>query len=268
VLNSSQITTLIGYLRQASDILLSHYRNPQLSITTKEDQSPVTAADMASHRFLAGALERDFPGIPLISEEASNPDYSIRKNWEYAWILDPLDGTREFIAENDEFAINLALLHHHTPVFGIIAIPAKNTIYYALRGSGSWKIGPGNLKQQLPLYHSDHEKTRKITALISRSHSGEREKIFVNTLKEKGWDVEIRPAGSSYKHVLLAEGSAHLYAKPGICSEWDTAPGQVILQEAGGSVVRMDDGLPLQYNKEHFINPDLIMWAPGVSIPL
>jgi 3'(2'), 5'-bisphosphate nucleotidase len=267
VLNKSQIQLLIAGIREAAAIVLTYYRNPELSIETKADQSPVTEADMASHRFIAQMLKKEFPEIPLISEEGEKEDFNIRKDSEYTWILDPLDGTREFIAGNDEFAINLALLHFDKPVFGIIAIPAKDAIYYGIKGEGSWKLDPDGTFQRLPIYKSDYKKTKNIIALISRSHSGDKEKEFIKELKEKGWKVEIEPTGSSYKHVLLAEGLAHLYAKPGICWEWDTAPGQIILEEAGGKVVRMDDGTPLVYNKEVFSNPDLIMWAPGVILP-
>jgi len=268
VLNDKQLDVLIEGIRKASEIILTFYKNSSLSIETKEDHSPVTEADTASHDYLAALLEREFPGIPLISEEASKPGYDIRKNWEYCWILDPLDGTKEFIAQNDEFAINLALVHKDRPVFGIIAIPAKELIYYGAKGKGSWKLFPDGTFQRLPIFKSDYKKTKNLIALISRSHSGDKEKEFVKILEAKGWKVEIQPTGSSYKHVILAEGAAHLYAKPGKCWEWDTAPGQIILEEAGGSVVRMDDGTPLVYNKENLLNPDLIMWAPGVIIPL
>lgn len=265
--NDHQISILINGIRQAAEILLGFYKNPYLDIRSKDDLSPVTEADLASNRYISDLLQREFPGIPLISEETANPDYQVRKNWEYAWILDPLDGTKEFIAENDEFAINLALLHKNRPVIGFISIPAKNLLYYGIKGRGSWKIEPEGTPVRLPVHQSDHEKTRKILALISRSHAGIGEKEYIKQLENSGWLVDVRPTGSSYKHVLLAEGSAHLYAKPGICWEWDTAPGQIILEEAGGSVVRMDNGEPLVYNKESFSNPDLVMWAPGVSIP-
>jgi 3'(2'), 5'-bisphosphate nucleotidase len=255
-------------VRKASDIVLGYYKNPHLRITNKEDQSPVTEADLASHHFIGNLLEREFPGIPLISEEAISQDYSIRKDHQYSWILDPLDGTKEFIAANGEFAINLALLENDRPVFGIISIPAKGLIYWALKGHGSWKTGSDGRTQKLPLHTTNHQETRRIKALISRSHSGDAEKLFLKKLEDLGWKVEVCPAGSSYKHALLAEGAAHLYAKPGKCWEWDTAPGQIILEEAGGKVVRMDNGAPLIYNKENLLNPDLIMWAPGVFIPL
>jgi len=268
VLNNSQIIVLINGIREASEILMAYYRNPDLAIVEKDDLSPVTEADIASNRYISELLDREFPDIPLISEEGTKEDYSIRKTRKYTWILDPLDGTKEFIACNDEFAINLALLHQNSPVFGIISIPAKKVLYYAIKGEGSWKITPDGSRQRLPLTGSDHLTTRKITVLISRSHAGAAEKDFCQALQERGWLVDIRPAGSAYKHVLLAEGSAHLYYKPGICWEWDTAPGQLIIEEAGGSVRRMDNGESLVYNKETFSNPGFTMWAPGVFIPL
>lgn len=267
-MNDNQIQILINGMREASAIVLSHYRKVGLDIRNKEDQSPVTEADIASHQFFAGFLAREFPGIPLISEEAVSLPYEQRKDWEYVWILDPLDGTKEFIAANDEFAINLALIHWDRPVAGFIAIPAKDHIYYGIKGGGSWRVEPDGTKQKLPVYTTEHQKTQTIKALISRSHAGVAEKEYLKRIADLGWTVDTVPAGSAYKHVLLAEGSAHLYAKPGKCWEWDTAPGQIILEEAGGSVVRMEDGQPLIYNKESFLNPDLVMWAPGVSIAL
>lgn len=268
MLNNNLISILIRGIREASEILMTHYRNPGLVVTEKEDLSPVTGADVASHDFLSKFLGQEFPGIPLLSEEGIKEKYSIRKTFEYSWILDPLDGTKEFIARNDEFAINLALLHKNKPVLGIISIPAKNLIYYASKGEGSWKISGAGPPQRLPVHASSHLTTRRITVLVSRSHSGQAETEYVKKIEDQGWQVDVRPTGSAYKHVLLAEGSAHVYVKPGICWEWDTAPGQIILEEAGGSVVRLDTGEPLVYNKEILSNPDLIMWAPGVIIPL
>jgi 3'(2'), 5'-bisphosphate nucleotidase len=267
VLNKRQIDVLIEGIRAASAILLKFYHDPALAIQQKEDQSSVTEADLASNLFISELLAREFPGIPLISEEAEKPPYPIRINWEYSWILDPLDGTKEFIAGNDEFAINLALLHRDKPIFGIMAIPAKNLVYYGIKGEGSWRLEPDGTRHRLPIYPTDHLTSKKLTALISRSHAGDREREFLQTLEQRGWQIEVKPTGSAYKHVLLAEGAAHLYAKPGICWEWDTAPGQIILEEAGGAVIRMDNGESLVYNKEEFSNPDLIMWAPGVLIP-
>ena len=268
MLNSNQLHILIDGIREAGRILLGYYRNPDLHIENKADESPVTSADLASNYFISDLLKREFPETPIISEEADKPAYSVRKNWDQSWLLDPLDGTKEFIAANDEFAINLALIRGNRPVLGIIAVPAKNLIYYGAAGEGSWRIEADNRRIRLPLQQSNHNETRKITALISRSHAGAAEMEYIKGIRDKGWEVEIRPTGSSYKHVLLAEGSAQLYAKPGICWEWDTAPGQIILEEAGGSVVRMDNGEPLIYNKESFSNPHLVMWAPGVTIPL
>jgi len=268
VLNSNQIKTLIKVIKEASEILLSLYRNPRLVIDQKDDLSPVTEADLASNQYITAFLEHEFPGIPLISEEGAKEEFMVRKGHEYSWILDPLDGTKEYIACNDEFAINLALLHHDRPVFGIISIPAKNLIYYAVKGEGSWRISPDGNQSRLPLSVSDHGTTKRISVLVSRSHAGEEESKYIKRLENQGWLVTVQPAGSAYKHVLLAEGSAHVYPKFGLCWEWDTAPGQIILEEAGGSALRMDNGKPLVYNKADFRNPDLIMWAPGVLIPL
>jgi 3'(2'), 5'-bisphosphate nucleotidase len=248
----------------ASGKVMDYYRKHDLSIINKEDNSPVTEADFASNSFLTGLLNDIFPGVPVISEENSKPDYHHRRQWEYFWILDPLDGTREFISQNDEFAINLALIKRNKPVFGIIALPAKRTLFLAESNGGSWKVNPDGTRMKLPL-KTQVKGSLKRKILVSRSHAGVAETKFVRILDELGYETEMVPAGSSYKHTLLAEGNASLYAKLGSCWEWDTAPGQLILEEAGGSVTRIIDGQPLVYNKDSFQNPDFIMWAPGVT---
>lgn len=264
MLSSRQIQVLTRGIQKASDIVMGFYGRNNLGITQKQDDSPVTEADFASNSFLTDLLNREFPGIPVISEESPKPSWEKRKNWDYFWILDPIDGTREFIARNDEFAINLALIHQTRPVFGLISIPAKGLIYSAVKGGGSWLHRAGEPPIRLP-FQDSHVKDNGRIVLISRSHAGSAEDAYIGFLKNNGFMLRIQPAGSSYKHVLLAEGSAHLYPKLGLCWEWDTAPGQIILEEAGGKVFRTSDRQPLSYNKESFQNPDFIMWAPGVT---
>jgi len=264
VLSSHQIQVLTNGIQEASDIVMGFYGKNNLAIIQKQDGSPVTEADFASNSFLTDLLNREFPGIPVISEENPKPSWEERKNWDNFWILDPLDGTREFVARNDEFAINLALIHKSVPVFGLISVPAKGLIYSAVRGGGSWLHRPGHPSRRLPFQNINILDNERIV-LISRSHSGSAEEAYIGFLRDKGFITRIQSAGSSYKHVLLAEGSAHLYPKLGICWEWDTAPGQIILEEAGGKVTRISDMQPLSYNKKSFQNPDFIMWAPGIS---
>ncbi len=264
MLSSHQIQILTDGIQEASDIVMGFYGKNNLGIIQKPDDSPVTEADFASNNYLTGLLNREFPGTPVISEENPQPSWEERKNWDYFWILDPLDGTREFISRNDEFAINLALIYKNSPVFGLISIPAKGLIYSAVKGGGSWLHRAGEPPIRLPFQNS-HDQNMERIVLISRSHAGIAEEAYISFLRDKGFIPRIQPAGSSYKHVLLAEGSAHLYPKLGICWEWDTAPGQIILEEAGGKVIRTSDMQPLSYNKESFRNPDFIMWAPGVT---
>ncbi len=264
MLSSHQIQVLINGIQEASEIVMGFYGKNNLGIIQKPDDSPVTEADFASNSSLTDLLNREFPGIPVISEESPKPPWEERKNWDYFWILDPLDGTREFIARNDEFAINLALIHKSRPVFGLISIPAKRLIYSAIQGGGSWLYREGQSPVRLPFSDNPAQDNERVV-LISRSHAGSAEEAYIGFLRDKGLFPRIQPAGSSYKHVLLAEGSAHLYPKLGICWEWDTAPGQIILEEAGGKITRTSDRQPLSYNKESFQNPDFVMWAPGVT---
>lgn len=255
---------ILALLQSAGDLILSHYRAQDFEVDIKSDDSPVTTADKESNELIISGLKDLYPDIPIISEESTQVAYSIRKDWEYCWMVDPLDGTKEFLKQNGEFSINLALIHQHRPIAGFIHFPVLELSYLAQENKGAWKINPDRSMIQLRPATLDLPKS-KIRVLISRSHAGQHEYQFVDQVVKLGFPVETLAHGSAYKHCLLAEGRGDVYPKFGICSEWDTAPGQIILEEAGGIVTRTDTRQPLRYNKPDFSNPEFIMW--GTQMP-
>lgn len=233
------------------------------SVDKKSDDSPLTLADISSHRIISDGLSST--DIPLLSEEGKDISYEVRRNWQYFWLIDPLDGTKEFIKRNGEFTVNIALIHASRPVLGIIYAPVMRLLYYALKGEGAYKtlVGEdGNLDkiisgaQRLPLYSRDIL-SRRIVA--SRSHMSAETEAYIIKLKDKFKEVSFLSAGSSLKFCLIAEGSADIYPRFGPTMEWDTAAGQIIVEEAGGTVLEVETGQPLVYNKRDLKNPYFIV---------
>ena len=284
MLEKLQVEPILELIKSAGELIMRFYTSGDIQIQTKADDSPVTNADKASNELILRGLLSRYPDIPIISEETAHTPYEIRKDWEYFWMVDPLDGTKEFIKRNGEFSINLALIHKKKPVAGFVHFPVQGWTYYAIKGGGAFKkessfvirLSSFGRKKFSAISYQSSEKQKsnienresKINVMISRSHSGARELDFVNKLKNKGYDVETLPHGSAMKHCLIAEGKGDIYPKFGICFEWDTAPGQIILEEAGGKVTRTDNGESLSYNKPHFENPEFIMWGPDIPTDL
>lgn len=224
----------------------------------KHDASPLTLADRASHGIIADGLRLLTPDIPVLSEEGTAIPYKIRRQWEYFWCVDPLDGTKEFLRKNDEFTVNIALIHRQRPVLGIIYVPASDGLYYGSQETGSWKIINHQPAIQL---HTDNAAKQWI-AVRSRSHAGAGE-----------WEVLGRypvtkeiAAGSALKFCLIAEGSAHLYYRQGPTMEWDTAAGHAIVQFSGGRL-STPSGAPFLYNKESLVNGPFICGIDAPSLP-
>ncbi len=270
-----RVEPLVELLEAAGRLVMSYYQREDLGVELKADQSPVTQADQASNQFLIKRLNTLYPDTPIISEESDAPAFSIRKTWPFCWMIDPLDGTKEFLKHNGEFSINLALIHKHEPVVGFIHFPVQGWTYYAIKGMGAVKV-TGGRSYELRVASDELKVTSgelgvassTIRVMISRSHAGEREFEFIEKLKTLGFEVETHPHGSAMKHCLVAEGKGDIYPKFGPCSEWDTAPGQLILHEAGGKLSSLQDGGPLRYNKGNFLNPEFIMFGNRVSLAL
>ncbi len=280
MLKNLQVDPIVELVRSAGELIMGFYNSGNIQIQIKSDESPVTNADKAANEFILAGLKSLYPDIPIISEETTPVDYEIRKNWEYFWMVDPLDGTKEFIKRNGEFSVLLALIHHNKPIAGFIHFPVQGWTYYAMKGGGAFKIKSSLSRKGANTVENLHTGSlaephlknpillSRIRVMISRSHSGDREMEFIEKLRLKAYHVETLPHGSAMKHCLLAEGKGDIYPKFGICYEWDTAPGQIILEEAGGRVTRTDSNESLTYNKPDLENPEFIMWGPGIAIDL
>lgn len=237
------------------------FRRPDLKIFQKEDDSPITLADRSSNRIICDALARLAPEIPIISEENQLMPFSIRKDYTYAWLVDPLDGTREFVAGKEDFTVNIALLYGSRPLFGVVCVPALDEIYWAARGKGAFGVYDGKLQRlHAAMFHPTDAGLR---VLCSRSHFTQDTDAFIHNLNAP---VSIH-RGSALKFMLLARGEADLYPRIGPTMEWDTAAAQIIVEEAGGWVVDMERKMPLVYNKEHLQNPNFLAAGKSATNP-
>ena len=247
---SDQIEQLCRVACEAGRAILEVYEG-SFSVEYKEDDSPLTAADRASHGIIGEALARHFPAIPLLSEEGKETPYEERKAWKRFWLVDPLDGTKEFIKRNGEFTVNIALIEGDRPVAGVIFVPVQNRLYWAVAGQGAWRRnGRGGAE---PIHVRTAPVGGGLTVVQSRSHPSEALEAYLKRLPVR----EAVRRGSSLKLCAVAEGSADIYPRLGPTWEWDTAAGHAIVEAAGGHVVDLQ-GTPLRYNKrvikhEHFI---------------
>ncbi|ASF40734.1 3'(2'),5'-bisphosphate nucleotidase CysQ [Halobacillus halophilus] len=225
----------------------------------KEDESPLTIADQRSHEIIKAALQEHYPEIPILSEEGSQLSYDERKEWKQFWLVDPIDGTKEFIKKNGEFTVNIALIRDGKPVLGVVYAPALDDLYVADEEKGAYKVtgvlSGGNVPAnttKLPLEDSN-SKIAKVVA--SRSHMSKETEEFINQLKESYEEVETISAGSSLKLCLVAEGKADYYPRYAPTMEWDTGAGQAVVELSGGRVEIANGKTSLTYNKEILRNP-------------
>jgi 3'(2'), 5'-bisphosphate nucleotidase len=255
--------------KKAGDAILEVYSSG-FSVEQKEDRSPLTLADRRSHEIISRHLQALGNSLPLLSEEGRDINYGERKAWEYYWLVDPLDGTKEFIKRNGEFTVNIALIYRDRPLMGVILVPVKDILYFACDGAGAFRLsGASALKSSfsfeelkeaavsLPLQTATE--TGTFTAIASRSHLSGETSSFLEELKKEHGEIEIVSAGSSLKFCLVAEGTADVYPRFAPTMEWDTAAGQAIVEQAGGSVLQHGTGGPLRYNKENLLNPWFIV---------
>ncbi len=234
---------IIEIAREAGDAILDVYNSEDFGIENKADNSPLTKADKASHNIIVAELKKNFPEIPILSEEGKAIPFEERKNWERFWCVDPLDGTKEFIKRNGEFTVNIALIENQKPVAGVIFVPVTKELYYGDIENGSFKVNANG--QTAQLHVSGKTSKDELIVVQSRSHSGEEEENFYSQFKVK----EKLSRGSSLKICMVAEGRADLYFRGGPTWEWDTAAGHAILLGAGGRFTNKD-GTELVYNKE------------------
>lgn len=254
-MDSELLETLLCKVLQTADdaaeVIMEVYRGSNFETSYKDDDSPLTRADSRAHELIAGDLSRLSPRFPVISEEDRLPAYQTRKAWQSHWLIDPLDGTKEFVKKNDEFTVNIALIHQGIPVLGVVVAPALKWKYWAVQGLGAFRSDEG--LEAVPIRVSDYTKDEGLRIVASRSHARER----VQKLLDAARPVEIIHIGSSLKICFVAEGKAHLYPRLGPTMEWDTAAAHCILNEAGGTLTDIY-GEPLHYNKENLRNPEFI----------
>lgn len=228
------------------------YRSGDYIVSEKTDQSPVTEADLLSHHHITKHLKTLFPQIPIISEESSLLGFDERNTYDYVWLLDPLDGTKEFIHKTDEFSINLALIHNGEAVGGFIYLPVFESFYYAMRGEGAWVLKEGvSSKLQSSTFSL---KDQGLRVVASRSNPDALTQTYIDALISPS----IVSLGSALKFISIASGDADYYPRMVNIMEWDTAAGQVLIEEAGGFMRDALTAKPLRYNKIEMKNPYFI----------
>ncbi|MGJ8724648.1 MAG: 3'(2'),5'-bisphosphate nucleotidase CysQ [Roseibacillus sp.] len=250
------LSALLAATKQAGEVILEVYAR-DFEVEYKGDDSPLTEADKAGNAVLMKFLRGTYPEIPVISEENKPEEYSVRKDWERFWLVDPLDGTKEFIKKNGEFTVNVALIENGVPILGVVYRPTTETFHLGVVGEGAWRIEGDSetLLEPQPHYSS----LQKVRVVASRSHLTPEVEQFVADLKSEGKEVEFLSAGSSLKLCLVAEGAADVYPRFGPTMEWDTGAAHAVALAAGRQVNHRETGKPLAYNKENLLNPYFIV---------
>jgi len=238
---------------EAGERILEVY-NTEFEVDTKSDASPLTAADLTANGFITAALEALEPRYPILSEESSKASYETRRTWHRYWLVDPLDGTREFVKRNGEFTVNIALIESGVPILGVVYVPVTGVCYAAARGVGAFKTDDADVKRDIRV---KPEASGKLTVVGSRSHSNAATEAFVGRLGE----VDMISIGSSLKICMVAEGRADIYPRIGPTSEWDTAAAHCIVEQAGGRLTDLSLRT-LKYNaKESVLNPFFLVFG-------
>ena len=269
MLKDLEIERFKEILFEAGSLVMQIYVQ-DFSVEYKEDDSPLTQADLAANEFLCNKLQEIYPHIPIISEESAQTRYIQRKEWEYYWCIDPIDGTKEFVDKNGEFTINVALMQHNRPIFTLVYAPVFEDLYYAIKGEGAYKQNKAQTQPQK--LSSKKEPNESCVAMVSRSRHSAITQEFIDALLGCKKNISNRAVGSSLKFCMMAEGKGDIYPKFAQTMEWDTAAAHLILQESGGEIFIYDANLSaceyfgekvkglgvLEYNKEDLENPHFI----------
>lgn len=259
--NRQRLRDLLPHIVELADkagsAIMRLYTEDDPSVTTKSDGSLHTEADKVSHDIIVNGLTQLSKDWPIVSEEGPEFPLVERDLWRYFWLIDPLDGTKEFIRKIDEFTVNIALISHHSPILGVVYAPARGTLYYASKGEGAWRSNGDGLIQ----IWVRKQRNETVRVLVSRSHSGT-EKMLAQALGMSE-PCSVVAMGSSLKFCLVAEGSADLYPRTGRTMEWDTAAAQCILEEAGGRVIDLN-GRSIAYNKPLLANEGFLAQGQAV----
>ncbi|WP_444920371.1 3'(2'),5'-bisphosphate nucleotidase CysQ [Microbulbifer sp. CnH-101-G] len=256
-MNKALLEQVIAICKNAGEAILEVYHSSaELEVDTKADDSPVTAADLAAHKILAPALARLIEGVPVLSEEQEMPSFAERSQWQRYWIVDPLDGTKEFIRRNGEFTVNVALIENGEPVLGVVHVPVLGITYAGGKGDGAFKrTESGDTEIRVRPLKPRLEAGEAVELVASRSHGAGAVDQLVERIESRLGAVACKNMGSSLKLCLVAEGDADLYPRLAPTCEWDTAAAQAVVEAAGGIVV--DDSFKLlRYNrKDSLLNP-------------
>lgn len=240
--------------RAAGAAIMDVYRQADFGVVSKDDASPLTQADLAAHEIIRAGLARLTPDLPLLSEEAADIDWDTRRQWQRYWLVDPLDGTKEFIKRNGEFTVNIALIEDGVPVLGVVYAPVLDWLYAGVQGSGASKQTPAGAQHISVVPVQEGSGTLRVVA--SRTHRGEKLDVWLTAAARQFAAVETVSMGSSLKICLVAEGAADIYPRLAPTSEWDSAAAQAVLEAAGGKLLDAQ-GEEYRYNrKPELLNPD------------
>ena len=248
------IEPIVDISHRAGEAILGVY-DTDFDVEHKDDESPLTKADLASHRTIVNGLKTLTPAIPIISEESGLPAFEQRSQWKTYWLIDPLDGTKEFVNRNGEFTVNIALIDNTRPVLGVVYVPVTGMTYVGCHGHGAERRDRDGQAETISVADTCGSTIRVVG---SRSHRGDSLNAFLDDIGR----FELHAVGSSLKFCFVAEGSADVYPRLGPTSEWDTAAAQAVVEQAGGAVVKLD-GTPLSYNtKDDILNPYFVVTGP------
>jgi len=257
-INKNFLHTLIDIAKKAGDKILEVYGNEALfdRVDFKTDDSPLTLADQYAHLYIVEHLAKLTPDIPILSEEAADIPYETRNTWTRFWLVDPLDGTKEFIKRNGEFTVNIALVENGHSTLGVVYVPVQDLLYYGYKGGGAFVSTKGAepIRIQSASFEMEDESLRIV---CSRSHMSKPVEEYISKLNSP----QTVSMGSSLKFMLLAEGKADIYPRLAPTMEWDTGAAQIIVEEAGGSVINNETGSKLIYNKPILRNPHFIAFG-------
>lgn len=254
---ASLINDVVGIVERAGSEVMAVY-GTKFDVESKADHSPLTLADTRSHRALRDALAKLTPDIPLLSEESDPLEYEARRKWTRYWLVDPLDGTKEFVSRNGEFTVNVALIDEHRPVLGVVGAPARGEVFVGFVPDHHAEKRVGG--KAFPL-RARRMGTAPLSVVASRSHGGERLERFIGALASRFGHVDRVPMGSSLKLCMLADGRADLYPRLGPTSEWDIAAAQAVLESAGGAVWTFDRSTLAYNTKDSLLNPEFLAVA-------
>ena len=250
--NEIQVAKIVSIAKLAGKAILNIYHHSDFSkvVDFKDDSSPLTLADKAAHQVIAAELEKQFPAIPIISEEGREVPYEERQNYREFWLVDPLDGTKEFIKRNGEFTVNIALIVDHKPVLGVVHVPVKDVTYYGEKDSGAFILEENTTARQIKVNNKQKERI----AVRSKSHPSPEEEVVL----EEYQVVESISRGSSLKFCMVAEGKADIYYRHGTTMQWDTAAGQAVVEAANGKVLSGTGPEQFTYNKPSLLNSSFL----------